>query len=781
MKRQSIRAFAVGGILILAAASLLLPLCCLASVWEAPVQRRGHFITTKDDTATPGHIAIPDNIATPGSLASDEEDGDLLDDVSAFLMQETVYTVCDYYFRYIDWPFQWKIGEPFDADEELDTFLTVYLDGPGGHVSLEDDLVLPVEWDLSQVDFDKEGIYPVTGVIDTDACSYLIDWDNAPSPSFLFETGKDSTLSFHSKAEGNTLILGFEMEEVPFSFELGGNMVLYESRDGGNNWYDITRSARVQITEDYIVISGITSDSMFQTTDMNLGYFYSDCSDIAVAKVDTKDGIRDIRIIPSGGRQGGEDWNEETGSRWFSDSTELDGPYPILYYAVNRFMPSLTVPVLKGTEAAFETGRYDRIWVYYGDRMDGYWSAYQILDVEWDWTPLDAIDWNQAGETIIHGRFTGQAVGDADPRLDFDSMPELILTISVYEQKTPLTMLAKKEELSENQSVTFGFYDESDYAHVIPVSFGDGAGLTVWCSVDAGNTWYDITARPGVFLSGDTLTVSGLKDSILRSRRGYQFQLQQNVLMNYEAFSSGVNITHSSFGLVFANAAIGGERGGGKRQDKPPEGLFDIRENTLPTEDTGESRELPEEPDEPSPPQSPEKSPSKDSNGSQSPDNGNHGRPSSEYVKASQASEASATGRPASPAAVPSMADPSAADLSTADLSAADLSAADPSATGSPMTESSLAEPFMAESFMAEPPLAGSHPPDPSTEDPFYGTDSRPDAKTSSHSPSPDVTQVAKACVPPAQSPGHDTMRVIGSLVAVLTGAAAGIFMIRRR
>lgn len=745
MKKQLIHTIAIAGVIVLAAVPAILPLAPLASTWEPPVPLR---------TETDGQTATPATTATPDKPA-DDEDGDLLDDISTPSQpaprnpKNPVYSVCDYYFPYYEWPFEWMLGSEFDADHDLVNTVTVFLDGPDGHVNMDEDLEIPVSWDLSLVDFENEGTYQVSGTLDTDSCEYTVDWDSAPSPTFFFRVIKSGTLSFRPESEENTLYLYYELNGTPFSFELG-NMALYETTDNGITWHEITYSSRVQIMEDYILVSGVTANSMFQAIEMNLGSFYDDCSDIAAVSTDASGSISQVRIIASGGSQGGEQWSTDMGSDWISGDFGLDGPYPILSYGLNRWRPSLTISVLKGTEEPFEPELYDNIYVRYGDRPDGFWMLGQMLEVAWDWSPLDTIDWNEVGDTIIHGNFTEEAMASADPSLDFENMPELSLTISVYEQRKRLILAAKEEAILEDQTVLLGFYEDSEYdSYDTPVSFPDGSDLTVWCSDDDGMTWYDITKLPNVMVNGDSLTISHLKDSIIRSPKGYCFQIQQNALFDYETYSSGVDISHDSYGLSFSFADIGGERGGGKRQDKPSEGLFDIP-----------AEEIPEVPGET--PEVPDKTP-------EVPGNNN----------SSSGSVHNSGGTSSTPSPVPE---------------SEPKPESEPGSESQPEPDANAAAPLIpnagsqrqAAFFTAQRPKTGKqNPPSPAQE--TISPEPSSSAQTQeTHDPGPQPDSVTSgADSPKNEADASDTetgaLRMIASLIAILTGAIAGIFMIRRR
>lgn len=106
-----------------------------------------------------------------------------------------------------------------------------------------------------------------------------------------------------------------------------------------------------------------------------------------------------------------------------------------------------------------------------------------------------------------------------------------------------------------------------------PLIFDNIAGLTVWCSIDLGENWYDITDAANVDLYGSSLSVSYLKETILRDS-GYSFQIEQASLPEYEPYSAPITVYCDDKMGVSLGTDIGGDRGGGRRHEKPSEGLF---------------------------------------------------------------------------------------------------------------------------------------------------------------------------------------------------------------
>lgn len=554
-----------------------------------------------------------------GANDSDDEDysseleNDLLTDnfehhtatpSAAFLeTEEYEYTLCGYYFFCCDNILEWTLGQDFDAAMELSDTVEVYLDGPDGHI--DDYLELPAQWDVSEVDFTKEGTYSITGILDTGSYEHLLDWDNTPPPVLTIKIIKGGTMSFQPEFNGNTLILNYEMNGSPFLSE--GSMYLYESTDHGASWYDITQRAGVRIFKDHLSISGITSDSLYQITGLRLFNGYSSCSDIVEVKAAGE--ISSVEIISSGGMAGGDQWNEECGSIWY-DEPVLDGPYPILEYKtqIPRLQP-LRLQILKGDKDFLNREWLESIYVYYGDAPDGFWHRSLLLPVIWDWTPADTIDWNQTGDTVIYGHFPEETLNEYGGLLDFTNMPQLALTISVISPESVFNIYAAEERLFENNTVYFQYYGEDD----APLIFEDSSALTVWCSDDGSESWYNITKEPSVNVTGSTFSVSALKESILRNN-GYTFQIEQTEFPDHEHYSCALNVNHGTLGVNFGIDA-GGERGGGKRYEKPPEGLFDIIGQETPNEPGNSPSEPVESPSEPG------ESPSEPGGTPDSPDN----------------------------------------------------------------------------------------------------------------------------------------------------------------
>ena len=80
---------------------------------------------------------------------------------------------------------------------------------------------------------------------------------------------------------------------------------------------------------------------------------------------------------------------------------------------------------------------------------------------------------------------------------------------------------------------------------------------------------------------------------------GYSFQIEQTEASDLERYSAYVTVTrNAATGLFEYSTDIGGDRGGGKRFEKPPEGLFDKnnegdRPDSNPTEPTTEAPTIP--------------------------------------------------------------------------------------------------------------------------------------------------------------------------------------------
>lgn len=482
--------------------------------------------------------------------------------------EDEAYTFCGYYFRYSDSPLELELGDEFDESLYLipDT-VELYLDGPNGH--MEDSFTLNVEWDLSGVDFKKTGSYTVLGRLDKDGFPLPLDWEQVPPPAFTLNILPGGILSFQAYASGDTLVLRYRMNGEPITLS---NRILsfYESRDGGDNWYDVSPSSRVQLSETQITVTGIRSDSLYQAVGLNLGGYYLGNSDIVeVAAADGE--IRSVDILPSGGRKGGDSWNTAAGSLWhpYSFSAE-DGPFQILSYKTgNRQLMPLKAQIPKGSPEMLDRDFFSTITVIYGDRSNGGWNERLLLPVQWDWSAADTIDWNQVGDTVIHGTFAQDTMAENAGLLDFEHMPELTLTVSVISAETPFILTEDWDTPFQNQTVLFQFYDDS-YENLV---FEDLSGLTVWCSGDGGLNWYDITGLSNVRLEGSSLSVSGLKNSILKDL-GYSFEVEQCNRSDMGPYSTSLTVSHDIWGIDFSPPASG-ERGGGKRWPKPPEGLFD--------------------------------------------------------------------------------------------------------------------------------------------------------------------------------------------------------------
>ncbi|RGY99247.1 hypothetical protein [Clostridium sp. AM58-1XD] len=538
-----------------------------------------------DDEVCIDEPAQNDSSAAYNTLESENNTESTAEEQTDMLLStvtDYAYTLCEYYFWMCDRPIQWRMGNEFDPYMELSDSVDVYLDGPDGHV--EDYLSLPVEWDLTQVDFEKEGSYRVTGILDTSSCEYVIDWDNTPPPSLTIEIINYGTVSFRPEYHGTTLTLNYEMNGRPYQLPFG-SIALYESQDDGASWYNISESTRVRIYDDHLSVSEITSNTefpssfLFQATGFDDPEFTSDYSDIV--KIISSEAILSADIIDSGGTQAVGTWN---------DDPIADGPYPILEY--KTYIPRKQPMILEftpGDQDSFRREYFDRIYVYYGDAPQGFWHKEAVLPVQWEWTPVDSMDWNQEGDTVIHGVFTPEVIEKNEYRLNFNDMPELTLTISIRSPRAPFNLYAKEERPFENNTVQIQFFGEDD----TPLAFSSPSLLKVWCSVDGDLTWYDITGESNVSLSADTLTISAIKEKYLRAK-GYTFQIEQTVLPGHEQFSSSLNVYHSSMGIYFGDGA-GGDRGGGNRQDKPPEGLFDHAgsegdsEEEIPPEETSGS------------------------------------------------------------------------------------------------------------------------------------------------------------------------------------------------
>ena len=478
------------------------------------------------------------------------------------------YTFCGYFFSYSDWPLEWLLGDEFDAETQLPDTVELYVDGPDGHI--DESIYLDVEWDLGDVDFTREGEYPVTGILDTSACPYPLDWDDTPPPSMVIVILSSGTMSFQPGTDGNTLALSYTMNGHPFQLPVM-SMELYESLDSGASWHNITQSSRVRIDQDRMVISGIYSDSLFQAARLKLSGYNTGNSDIA--EVTVKDTIQSVTIIPSQGIQGGEQWNTDCGSIWDPDPV-MDGPYRIVEYKTGASRPfSLDQRIEKGISDWFSWKFHNPISVYYGDAVDGFWKERILLPVEWDRETVDSIDWDQIGDTVIHGHFSDEIMEEYQYLLDFDHMPGLSFTISVYSPEAAFFLYAVEEKIFEDQTVHLQFYNSEDEN----ISLGDTSKLRVWCSLDGRETWYDITDEPNVTLTSNSLSVSHLNRQNLNGL-GYTFQVEQSALSDRETYSSTLSVYHDIFGINFG-MDVGGDRGGGKRQEKPPKGMFDVEES----------------------------------------------------------------------------------------------------------------------------------------------------------------------------------------------------------
>lgn len=506
--------------------------------------------------------------------------------ISLLEQQKAEYSLCGYSFQPYDGVLELALGEENDLSSILTEEIELYVDGPEGHI--DDPVYMSVEWDLSDVDFSREGEYTVAGALDTDACPYPLNWDGTESPSFTIKIIKPWTLSFEPILVGDTLTLNYKKENsyISLSNYLGD---LYESQDGGASWSYISESLRVCHTEQNLSITGVKPGSMYQIIWLDISRFCSDSSDIVA--VSSGETAPTASVIASGGVQGGGVWGPDQGSFW-DEEPVFDGPYPILGYKTGSWYPmELDLQVTKGNDEALNRDFYNQINVYFGNSPEGAWYNRYKLDVQWDWAEADAIDWNQVGDTVIHGRFPDYVIEEMKDKLDFDHMPELSFTISVREPKESFTLSPAEEKLYANQTAIIQFYDETNGAF----AFAGTSGLTVWCSVDGQDTWYNITDEPNVTLTNDSVSVSYLSDKYLRGK-GYFIQIEQTLRDDLMQYSASQTITHSTGGIYFGTD-IGGERGGGKRQEKPPEGLFSLPESGAPDETLPD--ETPDKPEEP--------------------------------------------------------------------------------------------------------------------------------------------------------------------------------------
>ena len=219
---------------------------------------------TEKGTETETGDSTDQNRATPGNAASDPDRGDGKGAESPAESDGILYTVSSYDFWCLSQPMLVKMGAEFNPDaEQLPICIDVYLEGPDGF--LYDPLWLVVDWDLSGVDFNREGEYRVTGILDTASCEVPVDWDHAPLLSFIIKVDQGGTLSFTPETDGNILTLSYVMNGDPYTIS-DLNYELYESRDGGTNWRNITRDNRVWAEEDHLTISGVEECSTAPST-----------------------------------------------------------------------------------------------------------------------------------------------------------------------------------------------------------------------------------------------------------------------------------------------------------------------------------------------------------------------------------------------------------------------------------------------------------------------------------------------------------------------------------
>lgn len=553
---------------------------------------------------------------------------------------EEGYMFCGYDFFPYDGVIELEMGAFDDLSGRLGDTVDLYVDGPDGHVS--EPVCLDVEWDYTAVDFDREGEYTVSGVLDTAPCPYELDWDNLEPPSFTLRIVRHWTISFQPRMDGNKLILNYLRDGASVSLPMY-SFSLYESRDNGATWNNISESMRVRVTEHQASITGVNPGCMYQLTEFYSYNFCFENSDIAAVAADG--GVLKADVIPSGGRQGGDSWGPDQGSTW-NDEPVVEGLYPILGYKTNSwYSMDLDLQVVTGDDEWLNRDFYNKIRVYYGNSSEKPWQNYTVLDVNWDWTPVDNIDWSQTGDTVVYGAFPQSVIDENSGVLDFEHMPKLSFTISIRDRVSSFMLYPVEEILYENQTAKFEFCTEYDE----PLFFEDTSLLTVWCSVDGSETWYNITDEPNVKLAGNTLSVSGLKPEYLRAK-GYTIQVEQDVLADTETYSTGLCVIHNTSGIRFG-PDISGERGGGKRQEKPPEGLFD-----LPGSGNNDQPDTPEPPTKAPAPEPPTKATAPEP--STSPGNVETGRPdsggggsssgghSSSSTSAAAPSETSSTGGP---------------------------------------------------------------------------------------------------------------------------------------
>lgn len=539
--------------------------------------------------------------ATPGDVLPDDHPKPGLPDDTHYVAeseQEPEYTLCSYYFLYGSRPVLIEPGDGIEAIEWDVNPVEVYLDGPDGH--LDDSFYVDVDWDFSEVDFDREGTYTITGIFDPGLIDYPVDWDNAAPPSFILQIVKRRVLSFQPEVSGNILTLHYLMEGEPYRLP-DMAMELYESVDDGENWINITRTNRVQISDDRLMISGVSGNSLFQAVDLYLENLDYSCSDLV--RVTGENGLK-AELINSGGMMGGDAWNEGS---W--DTTPIEeGPYRVLGYGTSpRNIQPLYTQMLKGEPEQGQIDFFNKIFAFYGDSQ-GLWKNSVRLDVDWDRQALEHIDWNQTGDTFIRGQFSEESIREYSRLLDFSSMPELTLKVTVYEQFPSFVIVPKEEKLYENNRVEFLFENDN----LDPVYFPDTSKLTVWCCDNAVLDWYNITDAPNVTVNNHFLSISGLKQELLRNGTGYTFQVEQNSRSDINPFSVGINVSHGIWGLSFSQT-VDGERGGGKRHNKAPEGLFDgggSDEGTpTPTPPEPDNPPVPAEPDNPPEPPAPDNTP----------------------------------------------------------------------------------------------------------------------------------------------------------------------------
>lgn len=590
-------------------------------------------ITERPDTAASSSEAEPDNgwedgfgqehdkneygegsitAGTGGSTdsggsydADDEEDTEVLEDEllpaspSSLLLpaqnDEAEYSFCGYDFYYADRPLELEFGYEFDEYNRPPETVDLYLDGPDGHI--DDYFTLNVEWDLSDVDFSRPGSYLVTGSLDTDDLPYPLDWEQVPPPSFTLKIEMGGILSFQPRNDSDILYLDFIMNGEPFALP-ERMLTLYESRDGGENWYDITPSSRVRVSKTGIVITGMHKDAILQAIGLNLGGFCGTNSDFVKVNVDAGNVISSVSVISSDGLRWDtprDNWHDYT----FSES---DGPFRILRYTAGSHQQiPLETTVIKDRPETLRRDFFSSVNVFYGDRPNGFWSKKldRPVPVQWDW---DAVDCSLVGDTVIYGTFSGETMEQYGALLDFESMPVPALTVSVISDALvdDFIMEADWNRLLKNQTVYFDFYK----GYSDELQFEELSGLTVWCSYDAGLNWYDITGLSNVKLGQTSLSVSQLKNSLLR-RQGYSFQVEQKNRSDITPFSTALTIEHQPTGVNIGYPS-GGDRGGGKRWSKPPEGLFegDVTDSPdIKPEPPGTEPEPPviaPEPDEPS-------------------------------------------------------------------------------------------------------------------------------------------------------------------------------------